>query len=94
VPAVEAGATLTLPAQLDAAAAAALYRAWAPRAATLAAIDFGPVQALDSAGVALVRALGADATRAGVAAPRLLAVPPRYRQLCLAHRVPAGDTSA
>jgi ABC-type transporter Mla MlaB component len=94
VPAADAGATLALPARVDAVAVAALWRDWAPRAAALAAIDFGAVQAIESSGVALVRALTARALAAGAAPPRLLALPPRYRQLCLAHRIPVGDTSA
>lgn len=90
----EAGATLALPARVDAVVVAALWRDWAPRAAGLAAIDFGAVQAIESSGVALVRALAARAVAAGGAPPRLRSLPPRYRQLCLAHRIPVGDTSA
>ena len=94
MPAAEADATLALPARVDAAAAAALYRTWAPRAAALAAIDFAAVTGIDSAGVALVRALALQAQSRRGAPPRLLAPPPRYCQLCLAHRVEPGDTSA
>lgn len=90
----EPDATLVLPARVDAGAAAALHRVWAPRVATLAAIDFAAVTDLDSAGVALVRALAAQARARRGAPPRLLAPPPRYAQLCLAHRVEPGDTSA
>lgn len=93
MPAAESEATLALPSRLDAASAAALWRQWAPRAGALAAVDFAAVQSLDSAGVALVRALLVQAHAAG-AAPRLIAPPPRWQQLCLAHRVPAGDTGA
>jgi len=78
---------LRLPARVDATVAAALYREWAPRAATLAAIDFAQVTTIDSAGVALVRALGAQAQRAGASSPRLESVPARYAELCLAHRL-------
>lgn len=94
MPAAEAGATLALPARVDAAAAAALYRLWAPRAATLDAIDFAAVSSIDSAGVALVRALALQAVARRGAPPRLLTPPPRYAQLCLAHRIEPGDTSA
>jgi anti-anti-sigma regulatory factor len=94
VSAAEPDATLVLPPRVDASAAAALHRAWSPRAATLAAIDFAAVTSLDSAGVALVRALAAQARARRGAPPRLLSPPPRYAQLCLAHRLEAGDTSA
>jgi phospholipid transport system transporter-binding protein len=94
VPAAEAETTLVLPARVDAAAAAALFPVWAARSATLAAIDFSAVTSIDSAGVALVRALAAQARAGRGTPPRLLATPPRYAQLCLAHRVEPGDTSA
>lgn len=64
-----------LPAVLDAAAVAAAFRT-APRGATL---DFAAVRELDSSAVALVRALGAQAS----------SVPERYRHLLAAHRLEA-----
>lgn len=87
----EAGEVLRLPARVDAGTAAVLWREWSPRAARIATIDFAAVTAIDSAGVALVRSLGALARRAGAASPELRATPPRYRQLCLAHRIEPGS---
>ncbi len=87
--ATELDHVLRLPARVDATVAAALYRDWAPRAATLVAIDFAQVTAIDSTGVALVRALGAQARRAGASSPRLDSVTARYTELCLAHRLEA-----
>lgn len=78
---------LALPARVDAAAVASLYAAWAGRARALEAIDFGAVEAIDSTGVALVRCLVAARRAGGAAAPELRALPARYRQLCLAHRL-------
>lgn len=88
-PPTEPNGVLRLPARVDATVAAALYRDWAPRAATLVAIDFAQVTAIDSAGVALVRALAAQAQRAGASSPRLESVTARYTELCLAHRLEA-----
>lgn len=82
----EAGEILALPPRLDADAAARLYRDWSARAAALSRLDFSAVQELDSAGVALVQALR-DAARAGGREIELHAVPPRYAQLCQAHRI-------
>lgn len=87
MPAASTDQVLRLPARVDAAVAAALYREWAPRVAALAAIDFAQVTAIDSAGVALVRALHAQSLRAGATPPRLEQVPARYSKLCLAHRL-------
>jgi ABC-type transporter Mla MlaB component len=86
----EAGEVLRLPDRVDAGTAGALWREWSPRAARIAAIDFAAVSAIDSAGVALVRSLAELARRAGAASPELRATPPRYRQLCLAHRIEPG----
>ncbi len=85
---IDASAVLTLPARLDAAAVAAIYREWAPRARSLAAIDLAAVQAIDSSGVALVRALRKLAQAGGGALPALRGAPQRYAELCAAHRLP------
>jgi ABC-type transporter Mla MlaB component len=81
----DADTTLRLPAQVDAASAARIYREWTTRVAQLQQIDFSQVQQIDSPGVALVLALrarrGSDLT--------LHAVPARFVQLCRAHRVTA-----
>ena len=71
--------TLVLPEVVDAAAATRLWRELA--GTTPAAIDFARVREIDSAGLALV----AELRRGGAAT--LLAVPPRFRQLCAAHRI-------
>jgi ABC-type transporter Mla MlaB component len=90
VPAAEpAGEILALPPRVDAAAAAQLHRAWAARVATLGVIDLAAVQSIDSAGVALVHVLQARARAAGRSIA-LRAVPPRFEQLCLAHRIAVG----
>jgi ABC-type transporter Mla MlaB component len=85
-------ATLVLPARLDAATAAALYRDWQPRVGQLAVIDMAAVASIDSAGVALVRQLRADAAAARGTPPLLHNPPPGYLQVCRAHRLAAdGD---
>lgn len=89
MPAADAGEVLALPPRLDADAAARLYREWAPRAASLARLDFAAVQQLDSAGVALVQALQ-DAARQRGREIELRALPARFEQLCLAHRLALG----
>ena len=66
-------AAVALPARLDAAAVAAVFRAAKPGAA----LDFAAVRELDSSAVALVQALRAEARN----------VPERYRQLLEAHRL-------
>lgn len=80
-------AVLSLPSRVDAVAAAGLHAAWAARAASIEAIDFAAVEAIDSAGVALVRTLVAAARAQRAPGPELRAVPTRYCQLCLAHRL-------
>ena len=83
---------LVLPARVDAAAATALYRSWHRRLADLSAIDMAAVQAIDSAGVALVRQLRAEAAAARGRPPLLHNIAPGYLQICRAHRLPAdGD---
>lgn len=90
--AVQTGTIETLPAVVDATAAAALYRAWRPRLAQIGGFDLGGVTDIDSAGVALLRAMQAQRRVQGLAPATLHAVPERYRALCLAHRVPTdGD---
>ena len=85
-------ATLALPARVDAAAAADLYRQWRPRLRTLAAIDIKAVESIDSAGVALVQQLRQEAAAARGAPPLLHNTVPGYLQICRAHRLPAdGD---
>lgn len=79
-----------LPAVVDAAAAAALYRAWQPRVAQIVSFDLSDVRSIDSAGVALLRAMQTQRTALGLPPATLLAVPERYRVLCLAHRLDNG----
>lgn len=81
---------LKLPERLDAAAAGALYRQWAPRAATLEAIDLSGLRSLDCSGVALVHELLARAAAAGSQA-RLQGASEAYSQLCRAHRIEDQD---
>ena len=83
----EAADTLSLPPQVDASVAAALYRSWSTRIATLRCIDLSAVGAIDSAGVALVRALQSLARRRAGLDIALRGRPARYDQLCLAHRL-------
>ena len=78
----------TLPAVVDATAAAALFRAWRPRLAQIGGFDLASVTHIDSAGVALLRAVRAEQRARGLAVASLRSVPERYRALCLAHRVP------
>ena len=84
-----ASAIEALPATVDAAVAARLWRQWRPRLAQIGVFDLAAVTDLDSAGVALLRAARAAqaATRGGTPAV-LRNVPERYRALCVAHRVP------
>lgn len=83
-------ATLALPARVDAAVAATLYRQWRGRVAQLAVIDLGAVSAIDSAGVALVQRLRAEAAAARGAPPLLHNPTPGYLQVCRAHRLADG----
>jgi ABC-type transporter Mla MlaB component len=87
VPANDAGVE-ALPAVVDETAAAALFRAWRPRLTQIAGFDLGAVREIDSAGVALLRAVQAAQRAAGGPVATLRAVPERYRALCLAHRLP------
>lgn len=85
---IVAGDSVSLPACVDAAAAATLWRAWRPRLAQIGVFDLAGVVGLDSAGVALLRAArAAQVAMRGGAAAELRNVPERYRALCLAHRV-------
>lgn len=81
------GDIVRLPANVDAAVAATLWRAWRPRLAQIGVFDLAGVVQLDSAGVALLRAARAAQAAGGGAAAELRNVPERYRALCLAHRV-------
>lgn len=83
----------TLPAVLDASAAATLARAWWPRLAQIDGVDLSGVNDIDSAGVALLRALQRARQARGLAPATLRAVPERYRALCLAHRIPMDERS-
>ena len=76
-----------LPGVVDAAAATALYRAWRPRIAQIESFDLSDVRSIDSAGVALLRAMQTQRRSLGLPAATLVAVPARYRVLCLAHRL-------
>lgn len=83
------GAVEALPAVVDAAVAAALWRKWQPRLAQIGAFDLAAVTELDSAGVALLRAMrAAQLSMRGATPAALRNVPERYRALCVAHRVP------
>ena len=94
MPANDAGGIELLPAVVDATAAAALYRAWRPRLAQIVGFDLSGVASIDSAGVALLRAVQGEQRARGLTPATLRAVPERYRALCLAHRlVDAGMTS-
>lgn len=80
---MQAADVLALPACVDAAAAARLWRELG--ASAPAAVDFSAVREIDSAGLAFVVAVrrrgGPDH------AARLLHVPQRFAQLCAAHRI-------
>jgi len=82
-------AVLRLPARVDAAVAASLYRHWHRRAASVGAIDMADVQSIDSAGVALVRQLRAEAAAARGRPPMLHNPTSGYLQICRAHRLAA-----
>lgn len=85
----QAAAVEALPATVDAAVAAGLWRRWRPRLAQIGAFDLAAVTELDSAGVALLRAVRAvQAGTRGATPATLRNVPERYRALCVAHRVP------
>lgn len=60
-------------------------------AAPPATIELGGVTALDSAGVALLLALGDEAERLGRPRPALRGLPQRYHDLCRAHRIENGS---
>lgn len=83
--------TLQLPAMLDAAAVARVFRAQVRARSLPSVLDFSAVRELDSSAVALVRALAALAAERGNDAPRLVGTPQRYAALCRAHREPAPD---
>ena len=55
--------------------------------ANLAQIDLAQVDALDTAGLALLVELAARTRRAGGAAPRILHAPAGYDALCAAYRI-------
>ncbi len=55
------------------------------------AIELAGVTGLDSAGVALLLALGDEAERRGQPRPELRGLPQRYHDLCRAHRVENGN---
>ena len=80
---MQAADTLVLPACVDAAAAARLWRELG--ASAPAALDFSAVNEIDSAGLAFVVAV----RRRGGPDPatRLLNVPQRFARLCAAHRL-------
>ncbi len=73
---------------LEVATVAALWRSLRTQVGGITRIDLSAVTAIDSSGVALVRCLQ---TLAGVQSrrPEIVAAPPRYGQICLAHRVVA-----
>ena len=76
--------TLSLPARVDATAAARLHGQL--RGELPGAIDFAGVQDIDSAGLALVVELAERARSRGFVCT-LSNVTPRFAQLCAAHRV-------
>ena len=85
----DAGAVEALPGRVDAAVAATLYRTWRSRMAGIKVFDLAAVTDLDSAGLALLRAVQAQQRALGLPTATLRGVPERYRALCLAHRIPA-----
>lgn len=83
---------LVLPARVGAAEAAQLYREWHRRVGGLEVIDLGAVESIDSAGVALVQQLRAEAAAARGGPPLLHNPSQGYLQVCRAHRLAAdGD---
>ena len=85
----QAAAIEALPATVDATVAASLWRRWRPRLAQIGVFDLAAVTELDSAGVALLRAVRTAQAGARDGTPAVLRnVPERYRALCVAHRVP------
>lgn len=86
--------TLRLPARVDAAVAARVWREQRPQVATLARIDLADVVSIDSAGLALLLELRDAARAAQGAQPAIVNAPERFRALCDAHRVGAGVRSA
>lgn len=86
MPAAES-AVLKLAGALDAAGVARQARLLDGALRGIDVIDLGAVAELDSAGVAFVRSLRSRAASLNGQAPRLSAVPERFRQLCVAHRV-------
>ncbi len=89
MPASESG-VLALPAQLTTDHVPAHWPALSRAAAQADTLDLAAVEALDSAGLALLRVLCAGIAAAG-RPPRLVHVPARYHQLLAAHRLAAED---
>lgn len=81
---------LRLDGELTLARAGAIWRA-VLEAPPPVAIELAGVTGLDSAGVALLLALGDEAERRGQPRPELRGLPQRYHDLCRAHRVENGN---
>jgi phospholipid transport system transporter-binding protein len=79
--------TLAIGGTLTVDSSAARWRELRPQAAAAQVIDLAGVDAIDSAGLALVQALRQEACRAHGSLPRVQHVPARMQQLCIAHRV-------
>ncbi len=84
---VSANEVLALAGDLTVQTAPARYRDWSSRLAGVSTLDLGGLRAIDSAGVAVVLALRRQAEQAHGRRPALAAVPARFHQLCVAHRV-------
>jgi ABC-type transporter Mla MlaB component len=78
---------LAIAGALTVASVPARFRELRAAAAEAAVFDLGAVDAIDSAGVAMIQALRGIAERRHGRRPALRALPERFRQLCIAHRV-------
>ena len=80
--------TLRLEGALEVSTAAALWPLLRTQVGGITRIDLSAVTAIDSSGVALIRCLQTLAATQG-RRPEIVAAPPRFAQICLAHRVAA-----
>ena len=84
------GKTLELSGELTATTIGRQWKQWLIEARSASRISLKSVTGIDSAGVAMVRCLQAEASRASGTRPALVELPARYEQICLAHRIEAG----
>lgn len=84
------GKTLALSGELTAATVGRQWKQRLAEARSASRINLAVVTGIDSAGVAMVRCLQAEASREGGKRAELVELPERFEQICLAHRIEAG----